>query len=324
MNQTQKTRTCLLLVNLGSPEAPTTRAVRRYLREFLSDRRVVNIPRFIWLIILNLFVLPFRPRTSAAAYQKIWTQQGSPLVFISQQLTEALAQTLDETVSVKLAMRYGSPAIVDVLAACRKQEIQRLVVLPLYPQFSTTTTASVFDVVLEQIKHWPYLPDFHFISAYYQYPQYIAAIAASIEAYWHQQGQADKLLFSFHGLPAKSIEWGDPYYKQCHETANLVVNKLGLQKQAWQIVFQSRFGRAQWLQPYCIDVLQQLPAQGVKRVDVVCPGFSVDCLETLEEIALANKAIFIAAGGEQYRYIPALNATRRHVQVLSDIVEKYI
>ncbi len=316
--------TGILLVNLGSPAAPTPSAVRQYLREFLSDPRVVSLPRVLWLFILNLFVLPFRPTKSARAYRKIWTEHGSPLITISRRLTELLTAKVDGKASVKLAMRYGRPAIATKLAEFRRQGIERLMVVPLYPQYSGATTASVFDAVINQIGNWQHVPDFHFINDYYRNTEYIDAVADSIRQYWEKQGRGEMLLFSFHGLPAKSIKLGDPYFKQCHETASSITAKLGLKKQDWQVVFQSRFGRTEWLKPYCVEVLQQLPVQGINNVDVICPGFSVDCLETLEEIAVTNKSFFIAAGGNQFRYIPALNATPRHVEMLAKLVEKYL
>lgn len=314
----------ILLVNLGSPVAPTTAAVRRYLREFLSDPRVVDLPKFFWWIILNLIILPFRSAKSAKAYRKIWTDRGSPLVAASHALADQLDAALGDENTVRLAMRYGKPEISANLAELREQGMERLVILPLYPQYSNTTTASVFDAVLQQIDSWPYLPEFHFINGYHRNAAYLDAVVNSIRNYWDKHGRGERLLLSFHGLPAKSIDRGDPYFHQCNETAFLVTAKLGLKKHEWQAVFQSRFGRAEWLKPYCVDVLQQLPAQGITRIDVVCPGFAVDCLETLEEIAMTNQSLFIAAGGNQYRYIPALNASREHVQMFTKLVEKFL
>lgn len=313
-------RTGVLLVNLGSPDKPTVSAVRRYLREFLWDRRVVNLPRTIWWIILNFFVLPLRPAKSAKAYRKIWTEEGSPLVSISQQLSDQLSEKSSGKISVELAMRYGHPAIKDKLLKFKQDKIGRLIVLPLYPQYSSTTTASVFDAVMEEIVRWQPIPDFNFISDYHQNSTYIEQIADSVNKFWSQQGKGEKLLLSFHGLPAMSIKLGDPYFYQCHKTAELIAERLKLEKKDWQIVFQSRFGRAEWLKPYCVEVLQHLPGQGIKNVDIICPGFAVDCLETLEEIAITNKSFFLDAGGQQYRYIPALNATDRHVAVLTDLL----
>ncbi len=315
-------KTGLLLVNLGSPDKPTRTAVRRYLREFLWDPRVVNIPRIVWWFLLHFLVLPFRPARSAKAYSQIWTKEGSPLVSISQQLSDLLSKKLSGKASVELAMRYGKPAIKEKLDQFSNDKIEQLIVLPLYPQYSSTTTASVFDSVVNELMGWQSIPSIHFIGDYHDQSGYIEAIADSIQEYWSQEGRGERLLLSFHGLPERSIKLGDPYFYQCHKTAELIADKLRLDKKDWQIVFQSRFGRAEWLKPYCVEVLQQLPGQGIKKVDVVCPGFAVDCLETLEEIAITNKSIFIEAGGRQYRYIPALNATERHADVLSELLKQ--
>lgn len=322
MTETGVKKTGVLLVNLGSPASPKTGDVRRFLREFLGDPRVVNLPRPLWWLILNLFVLPFRPKKSAHAYQSIWTDQGSPLVVFTQQLTDKL-HTLygNQQLLIDCAMRYGKPALRDKLQDFKKQGVDEIVILPLYPQYSSTTTASIFDVVAETFLGWRHLPGLHFISDFHQHPSYIEAIAASIRQHWHTHGQAELLLMSFHGLPAKLTEWGDPYFHQCQTTGRLIAEQLGLNDQQWQLVFQSRFGKAEWLKPYCVEVLRDLPKQGIKNVDVVCPGFSVDCLETLEEIAIANREIFLEAGGNNYRYIACLNDSDAHVEVMYDLIE---
>jgi ferrochelatase len=312
----------VLLVNLGSPASTSTGDVRAFLREFLGDPRVVNLPRPLWWLILNLFVLPFRPRKSAHAYQTIWTDKGSPLIVFTQQLSDKLAKRLgSERVLIDCAMRYGKPALRDKLQFFKQQGVEDIIVLPLYPQYSSTTTASIFDVVADEFIGWRHMPSLRFISDYYQKPVYIKAVADSIRAHWQENGQAALLVMSFHGLPAKLTEWGDPYFYHCQATARLLAEELGLNDKQWQMVFQSRFGRAEWLKPYCVEVLQELPKQGIKQVDVVCPGFAVDCLETLEEIALANKEIFIEAGGKSYRYIPALNDSDAHVDVMAEIIQ---
>ena len=311
----------VLLVNLGSPNSPGTGDVRRFLREFLGDPRVVNLPRPLWWLILNFFVLPFRPRKSAHAYQTIWTEQGSPLVVFTKQLTEKLAaRYADENLLIDCAMRYGKPSLREKLQNFKSQEVDEIQILPLYPQYSSTTTASIFDVVVEEFLGWRHLPSLRFISDYYASPMHTQALAASIREHWQQHGQAELLLLSFHGLPAKLTEWGDPYFHHCQATGRLLAEQLGLQDQQWKLVFQSRFGRTEWLKPYCVEVLQDLPKQGVKNIDIVCPGFAVDCLETLEEIALTNRDIFLEAGGESYRYIPALNASDSHVEVMIDLI----
>ncbi len=317
MNQPTGKKTGILIVNLGSPASPKTADVRRFLREFLGDPRVVNIPRLIWWLILNLFILPFRPRKSAHAYQSIWTEQGSPLVVFTRDLSAKLkARYGHEGLFFDYAMRYGQPKLSDKLQAFKQQQVDEIIVLPLYPQYSSTTTASIFDVVAAELASWRHIPSLRFISDYYRQPAYINAVADSIRLHWQNHGQAELLLMSFHGLPAKLTELGDPYFYHSQATALAIAKALGLADNQWQLVFQSRFGRAEWLQPYCVEVLGNLPKQGIKHIDVVCPGFAVDCLETLEEIALTNQDIFLQAGGESYRYIPALNDSDIHAEVI--------
>lgn len=320
------TKTGVLLVNLGSPAAPTTAAVRRFLKAFLSDPRVVNLPRALWLPILHGAVLPFRPSKSAKAYRKIWDiEKGSPLIFFTRQLTEKVADRLAaQDVAVDYAMRYGEPSLSSQLRRFKEQGINHIIVLPLYPQYSSTTTASVYDDLVKELKHWRHLPSFHFVSNYHQHGAYIAAVAESIEQAWREQGKNELLIMSFHGLPKQLTEWGDPYFHHCHKTAALIAEKLGLNEQQWRLVFQSRFGKAEWLKPYCVDTLRALPAQGIKSVDMVCPGFAVDCLETLEEIAMENKKLFIESGGVGYRYIPALNDSDGHVNALVQLLEQIV
>ena len=316
-------KTGVLLVNLGSPDEPTKPALRRYLREFLSDPRVVNIPRFIWLIVLNFLVLPFRSGKSVKAYRKIWTEQGSPLVFNSIQLGKEIADQLDNTIQVDVAMRYGQPSMSSRLDVFKKNNIRKLIVLPLYPQYSSTTTASVFDALFTLLSRWEQIPALNFINDYHLNSAYIQTVADSINDFWKQHSRSEVLLISFHGLPAHSINLGDPYFYQCHATASLIADTLGLKENQWQIVFQSRFGKAEWLKPYCIEVLRQLPGQGVMNVDIVCPGFPVDCLETLEEIVITNKAVFLQAGGQSCRYISALNATQSHAKALINVINEH-
>lgn len=313
----------VLIVNLGSPEKLTVRAVRRFLREFLEDPRVVNLPRSIWWVVLNFFVLPFRPRKSMKAYAKVWTSRGSPLTFLTQDLTDNVAEhyQYDKNISVRMAMSYGKPSIKAQLRQLRKAKSEQVTVVPLYPQYSSTTTASVFDAVAKELMRWRHVPELHFISDYHQHPLYISAIADSVRQFWSERGQGEILLMSFHGLPDVLTKKGDPYYHQCLKTADLIAKKLKLKKDKWRIVFQSRFGKAKWLQPYCIETLMALPAEGFKEIDVICPGFTIDCLETLEEINMANKDIFMQAGGVQYQYIPALNASEASVNLMLDLIE---
>lgn len=316
-------KTGVLLANLGSPTAPTTKAVRRFLSDFLWDPRVVNLPRPLWWMILNFFVLPFRPSKSAKAYQKVWHEKGSPLTYMTRELTEKLAEKLTpKEVVTNYAMRYGEPSIANQLKAFKADGVTDVIVLPLYPQYSSTTTASIYDDLVKELNQWRHLPNFQFISDYHQDDHYIAAVAESIEQAWREQDKNELLIMSFHGLPAVLTKWGDPYFHQCHKTATLIAEKLGLNEKEWMIVFQSRFGKAEWLKPYCVDTLEELPGQGIKKVDLVCPGFAVDCLETLEEIAMENKSIFMEAGGTDYRYISALNDSDSHVSAIINLIEK--
>lgn len=315
-------KTGVLLVNLGSPTAYTTSAVRRFLKSFLGDPRVVNLPRPLWWLILHCFILPFRPHKSAKAYRKIWHEEyGSPLTFFTRQLSEKIAKKLhDKNILASYAMRYGEPSISTELQELKKKGLNNLIVLPLYPQYSSTTTASVYDAVVKELNKWRHLPHLQFISDYHQDNFYITAIADSIRQAWQEQAKNELLLMSFHGLPEQLTNMGDPYFHHCHQTAQLIAEKLELNESQWKIVFQSRFGKAQWLKPYCVDTLKELPGQGIKTVDVVCPGFAVDCLETLEEIALVNRSEFMAVGGVAYRYIPALNDSDAHVNVIINLM----
>jgi ferrochelatase len=314
----------ILLVNLGSPDAPKTSAVRRYLAQFLSDTRVVDATGWLWKLILHGFILRFRPRHSAKSYRKIWTDQGSPLVATSKLQTQAIEKILQQkfrgTVLVDLAMRYGKPSINEGLDALRRAGARRLLILPLYPQYSATTTASVFDEITRILRGWRWLPDLRFINEYHDHPKYINALANSVRTQWETSTPGDMLLFSFHGIPQRYVDKGDPYFCHCHKTARLVAEHLVLDDNAWQVVFQSRFGREPWLQPYCDVTLQQLAEQGKKNIDIMCPGFSADCLETLEEIDMQNRDLFIKAGGENLNYIPALNENPEHIDALCEVL----
>ena len=309
----------VVLVNLGTPESPTPDAVRRYLAEFLSDPRVVEIPRLIWKVILHGIILRVRPKKSAHAYASVWTDKGSPLMAISQALTQKVQEQLTHSVpgpvSVELAMRYGEPAIGAVLSKLQQQGMERLLVLPLYPQYSGATTGSVADAVFASLGRWRWVPELRVMGAYHDDPRYIRALADSIRSYRETNGTGDKLLISFHGMPRATQTAGDPYYCHCHKTARLVAEELGLDEAQWEMAFQSRFGRATWLQPYVVQRLEALPSEGVRHLTVVCPGFSSDCLETLEEIAMQGRDTFMAAGGERFDYIPALNADAAHVDL---------
>lgn len=313
----------ILIVNLGSPSQLTTGAVRQFLRQFLSDPRVVNLPRSLWWLILNLFILPFRPRQSKKAYAKVWTDRGSPLSYLTHNLTAKITQHFqqDSEVSVYRVMSYGQPSLSKQLRKLRQTQYEQITIVPLYPQYSSTTTASVFDTVATELMQWRYIPELNFISDYHQHPLYIGGIANSVQQAWAKQGRGELLLLSFHGLPELLTKKGDPYYYQCLNTAKLIAGQLNLQECGWRVVFQSRFGKAKWLLPYCRETLMALPKEGFKNIDIICPGFAVDCLETLEEINITNRDIFMQAGGKQYQYIPALNDSDANVQLMLDLLE---
>lgn len=307
----------ILLVNLGTPQAPTPAAVRRYLREFLGDRRVVPLPRALWLPVLYAVVSTVRARRVASLYRSIWLEGGSPLLVYTQRLAQKLVA---QGWQVAVGMCYGQPDLATGLKALQAQGTKRIFVLPLYPQYSKTTTAAVFDRLSRVFSGWPYPPACCFLNDYHAEPAYIEAIAGRIHAFWREYGRPQRLLLSFHGLPEKSCAQGDPYYDQCLASARLIAEALKLAPSEWQVVFQSRFGPANWLKPYCVEVLKSLPREGIRAVDVACPGFAVDCLETLEEIAIANREVFIRSGGERYRYIPALNDSDEHAAMLTSLV----
>lgn len=318
-------RVGVLLANLGTPDAPTPRAVRRYLREFLWDPRMVELPRALWWLILHLGILPWRAGKAAKAYGRIWQPGGSPLRVHSLALGEALQRHLeDRGVVVASAMRYGEPSIAAGLSRLREAGVGRLLVLPLYPQYASASTATVYDAVGAALRRWRYVPPLSWLGDYHAHPAYIQAVAGSIAAYRAAHGDSGFLLLSFHGLPEASRRSGDPYHDQCQRSAALIAQALGLSAQQWGIAFQSRFGRAQWLQPYCVDVLAELPRRGIRALEVACPGFAADCLETLDEIAHENRQVFLDAGGETYRYVPALNADPAHVALLAALLEPYL
>jgi len=319
-------KTGILLTNLGTPNAPTPKAVRRYLAEFLSDPRVVKIPRLIWLPLLYGIILRVRPRKTAALYRAIWdNEKGSPLLYHSKDLTEKLhALADDKSISVKLAMRYGDPSLEQTLAAFREEQIQRLIILPLYPQYAEATTGTTFAKVSEILTRWRWLPTIVSLHQYADNDAYIRAVADSIKQHWQTTPKSEHLIFSYHGLPADSRPKGDPYACYCEKTTRLLRETLNLNNEETTLTYQSRFGPAKWLQPYTIETLTNLALQGVKSVDVVCPGFAVDCLETLEEIRIQNAEAFVEAGGERLNYIPALNASDQHAAMLYDIVKPYL
>jgi ferrochelatase len=317
-------KTGVLLVNLGTPDAPTAAAVRRYLRALLSDRRVVDAPRVLWLPILYLFILPLRPRVVVKAYAKIWTPEGSPLLAISMRQARALEAMLsaasDHPVPVRAGMVCGDPSILSALRGLRDDGCSRIVVLPLYPQYSSPTVGSAGDVVAKAHATDATLPPTRFVDSYHDHPLYIEALATSARRFWAANGKPQHLLLSFHGMPQRFVDNGDPYEKQCIVTARLVADTLQLADKDWTMTFQSRFGREPWLQPYTNETLRTWGAQGRHGVDVMCPGFAADCLETLEEIAMQNRHFFEAAGGRDFRYIPALNDNAEHIEMMAGLV----
>jgi ferrochelatase len=315
-------RTGLLLVNLGTPEAPTAPALRRYLAEFLGDPRVVEIPRALWLLILHGIILRVRPKKSAAKYATVWTPEGSPLKVWTEKQAALLGDRLawlGHAVLVKPAMRYGEPSVARQLDALKAEGVTRVLVLPLYPQYAAATTASVFDAVYAWAGRTRRVPELRFVNNYHGDAGYIDALAQRIESHWAVHGRPEKLVLSFHGVPQRTLQLGDPYHCECHKTARLLTERLAVPPGLVQTTFQSRFGKAKWLEPYTEPTLVRLAQEGVKRVDVACPGFTSDCLETLEEIAQEAREAFLHAGGETFRYIPCLNDQPRWIEALAGI-----
>jgi ferrochelatase len=320
-------RTAVLVVNLGSPDEPTAAATRRYLAEFLSDPRVVEIPRIVWWPLLHGVILRTRPARSAAKYRTVWTDEGSPLLVYTERLAKLLLGSLGErgqTVLVRHAMRYGNPSIASALDALRAEGAARILVLPLYPQYAAATTASVWDAVASWAASARRVPEFRFVHHWGDEPAYIEGLARSVQAHWMAHGRGRMLLMSFHGLPERSLVLGDPYHCECHKTARLLAESLGLQAGEYRVTFQSRFGRAKWLQPYTEPTLKELAAGGLERVDVICPGFPADCLETLEEIGQEARDAFIGAGGREFRYVACLNDSPEGVRALLAVAQRHL
>ena len=313
----------VLLVNLGSPQAPTAAAVRSFLREFLSDPRVVELPRALWLPLLYAGVLTTRPAASARRYAAVWTPEGSPLAVHTARQAVMLRGYLGErtraTIEVHYAMRYGAPGIRAGIDALRARGCDRILILPLYPQYAASTTAAVTDAVHEAVRVMRNVPALRYVRDFHDHPGYIGALAQSVRDHWMRNGRADVLVMSFHGVPRRSVDRGDPYQLQCEATARLLAQALALPAESYRVAFQSRFGKARWLEPYTAPLLQQLGRQRTGRADVICPGFVTDCLETLEEIAIENKAAFLAAGGGEFRYIPCLNERDDWLHALTDL-----
>ncbi len=315
-------KTAVLLTNLGTPDQLERAAVKRFLKEFLSDPLIVRLPRIFWLPLLYGIILPLRSGKTLQAYSRVWSEAGSPLMAYSNKQREALQQKLFEQAHVELAMRYGNPSYESVLRLLRDAGVEKLVVLPLYPQYSVTTTATSYKHLKNTLNQLGYAPMLEFIGYYPDHPKYIEALAESIREHW-QQGQR-YLLMSFHGLPQANVDRGDPYQLQCEKTAQLLAAKLGLGDSDWSIGYQSRFGKQTWIQPYTSDVLHRLVERGIKAVDVVCPGFSSDCLETLDEIEVEHRNEFLELGGEEFNYIHALNARDSHIEMMRSLVQPYL
>ncbi|HEX4152746.1 MAG TPA: ferrochelatase [Steroidobacteraceae bacterium] len=318
----------VMLVNLGTPQSPTYFAVQRYLREFLADRRVINTSPWIWLPILYGIVLPLRPIKSARNYRQIWMPEGSPLAVYSKRLAAKIERRLDgllgDRARVALAMTYGDPSIETAVHALAQENVKRLLVLPLYPQYCSSTTGSVFDGTVHALSHWRWLPETRFVNDYYAEPGYAEALAARIEEHWRDAGERSHLLFSYHGIPLDYVNQGDPYRAQAEATTRMVAAHLGLEQGAWSHCYQSRFGRVAWLQPYTEDAIRELAARGVRKLTVVSPSFAVDCLETLQEVAIEYAHKFREFGGERLTLVPALNDEDRHADLLTAVIRRQL
>jgi len=317
----------ILLINSGTPQAADARAVRAFLARFLADRRVVDLPRALWLPLLYGVILPFRPRRVARKYRLIWSAAGSPLRELTERLRAevgaSLAQRMLAPFAVEAGMLYSAPEIRDALERLRAGGAQRLLVLPLFPQYCGATSGAAYDRVSRELRRWRAVPELQFIADYHDHPRYIDALRASVTEHWQAHGRTAQLLISFHGIPERYVAQGDPYFNRCQTTARLLADELLLRDGEWSVSFQSRFGPAGWLKPYTRAVLTGLPARGLREVTVVCPGFAVDCLETLEEIDIENRAAFLRAGGERYEYVPALNARTTHAQCLTELIAQH-
>jgi ferrochelatase len=318
----------VLLCNLGTPDAPKTTELRRYLKQFLSDPRVVEVPRLLWWLILNLVILRIRPRRSAKLYRSVWSEDGSPLLVNSQAQVDGVQKILSEKyraeVPVVLGMRYGNPSIESAINKLTEMNVRNIIILPLYPQYSGATTGSTFDAVADVFKRTRWVPQLNFIGGYHQSEGFLDALCVSIERHIKAHGQPDKLVMSYHGTPQSYLKKGDPYHCLCHQTTRLVVERMGLEPDKVMTTFQSRFGREPWLQPYTDKTLEAMPAAGIKHVAIMCPGFSSDCLETIEEINMEARESFIDAGGEHFHYIPCLNDDPKHIEALASIVDRYL
>ena len=316
----------ILLTNLGTPDSPTSKSLRKYLNQFLMDRRVVDLPRALWVPILKLIILNIRPKKSAKLYKKIWTDEGSPLLAISKKIIENIDKRFENKNNffVALGMRYGSPSIQNAMRFFKEKEVSKILVFPLYPQSGSPTTSSTFDAVNNFLKTEPWIPHLRFISGYHDESDYIELLAKSVEESFSTKGKPEKLIFSFHGMPLRYLKNGDPYYCFSHKTARLVAEKLKLKKSEYDLAFQSRFGREEWLKPYIEDIIVNYNQEGVKSLQIISPAFSVDCLETLEEINIQYRKLFFDGGGKKFHYIPCLNDSKGHIKMIAKIIEKNI
>lgn len=325
--ESSKSTIGVLLINLGSPTENDTKSVRRYLKEFLSDPRVVELPRVLWWLILNGVILRFRPSRSARNYQKIWMEGGSPLLVYTKEQARKLQESVDKssvagTYSVDFAMRYGAPSILGKLRQIQEAGIRKLIIIPLYPQYSCSTTAAVYDEVTRVYQSFRWVPEVRMVTSYYQTPAFINACCEQIRGYWQENQKPDKLYLSYHGTPVSYRDKGDPYYDQCLETSRLIIEQLESENVDIDTTFQSRFGREPWLEPYTDMTLSQAAKDQISNVQVFCPGFASDCLETLEEIAMENRDVFMEAGGQKFGFIPCLNANTEHIKAFEDIIEQ--
>ncbi len=308
----------VLLANLGTPDEPTPKAVKRFLSQFLHDHRVVDLTRWIWCPLLHGVILPLRSPRVAKLYQSVWMDEGSPLLVYSKRQQEKLQQRLDYP--VELGMTYGNPSLLSGMQALRDQGVEKIIVLPLYPQYSATTTAAVFDGLAKAMKTQRVIPEIDFITDYHDHPLYIRALADKVRSSWSEKGQGDVLICSYHGIPKRYADNGDIYPQHCRKTTHLLAQELGLSDQQVMMTYQSQFGKEEWLQPYTDKTMQALPSQGMKKIDILCPAFSVDCLETLEEISEENKHLFLEAGGEAFNYIACLNDSDLHIEMMVDLI----
>ena len=312
----------VLICNLGTPESYQTKDVRRFLRQFLSDGRVIEIPKIIWWFILNGIILTLRPSKSAKLYKSVWTKEGSPLLVFSKKLIEKLKLVTNDDCEVELAMRYGNPNMEEALLSLKNKNCRKLIVLPMFPQYSGTTTGSIFDEVTRILSKWRWVPSLNFINSYHDNDYYINALTDSISTHL-QKNLPQKIIFTYHGIPKRNFDLGDPYQCYCQKTTRLVAEKLNLKEDEYMTTFQSRFGPAEWLKPYTSDTMEELPKKGIKNILVVAPAFSVDCLETIEEIDEENKEIFLNSGGQNFTYVPCLNDSEKHVNFLKQLIDKH-